>query len=376
LDRFETSNIANLRVEVLAPTATMPLGGNDADCVVVLTTSLSQASTLGRIILDRLLRRTLGGNGKVGRPPTQLVGVSTVGTERFDKFPYSLQNIMGGKLEARRRIEEVLINEVQRRVTQPPLDYTLVKLGELRPPKKGGDNKNQKDFFVLKPGDVLDDPTDVETAVETILQAVAYQPFARNSTLCVSGSVPASNDDDDDSAEEQQLFWDKAFLCLDGPEVWRHENVGDVAMYDQLVEYLQAWGSMLAETRKGLTTPVTSELLGVSSSRLVAMQEGIELLFLPTRTGRSYVSKTEERQQESDADRNLKSSAPMAFNRRTTKEGGIDVVVEITQDEPPQLRVRARRCNYGDDTVIKELSEATILKRLKDAMEVWEREHV
>jgi hypothetical protein len=58
---------------------------------------------------------------------------------------------------------------------------------------------------------------------------VAYQSFARNSTLCVSGSVPASND----GAEEQQLFWDKAFLCLDGPEVWRHENVGDVAMKDK-----------------------------------------------------------------------------------------------------------------------------------------------
>jgi hypothetical protein len=129
LDRFETSTIANLRVEVLAPTATMPLGGNNANCVVVLTTSLSQASTLGGIILDRLLRRTLqGDDGKVGRPSTQLVGVSIVGTERFDKFPYSFQNMMGGKLETRRRIEKVLINEVQWRVTQPPLD-SLVKLG-------------------------------------------------------------------------------------------------------------------------------------------------------------------------------------------------------------------------------------------------------
>jgi hypothetical protein len=105
-------------------------------------TSLSQASTLGGIILDRLLRRTLqGDDGKVGRPPTQLVGVSTVGTKRFNKFPYSFQNMMGGKLEAWWRIEEVLINEVQRRVTQPPLD-SLVKLGELRP-KKDGDKESE-----------------------------------------------------------------------------------------------------------------------------------------------------------------------------------------------------------------------------------------
>jgi hypothetical protein len=93
--------------------------------------------------MDRLLRRTLqGDDGKVGRPPTQLVGVSNVGTERFDKFPYSFQNMMGGKLEASRQIEEVLINEVQQRVTQPPLD-SLVKLGELRP-KKGVDTESEE----------------------------------------------------------------------------------------------------------------------------------------------------------------------------------------------------------------------------------------
>ena len=250
LDQFDKTNIDNLQVDVLKPTATMPLGGNDADCVIVFTTSLSQASSLTNI-LDRLLRKTLQGtSGKIGKPPTQLVAVSTVGTERFDKFPYSFQNMMGGKLEARRQIEEVLINTVKKRVTEPPLDYSIIKLGEI----KGGG----KDFS-LQPGDILDDPTDVSTAVETIVQAVAYQPYARNSTLCISGSTAglstsASSSDNDEVQEElRQLFWDKTFLCLDGPEVWRDENVGDVSMYDSLVEYLQGWGELLAETGKGLT---------------------------------------------------------------------------------------------------------------------------
>ena len=56
----------------------------------------------------------------------------------------------------------------------------------------------------------------------------------------------------------------------------------------------------------------------------------------------------------------------------TAKEGGIDVVVEITKEQ--KLRVRARRCNYADDAVIKELSEGTIVKRLQDAMDVWTKE--
>ena len=369
LEQFDKTNIQGLEVDVLTPTSTMPLGGNDAECVVVFTTSLSQASSLSNI-LDRLLRKTLqGGSGKIGQPPTQLVAISTVGTERFDKFPYSFQNMMGGKLESRRQIEEVIINQVKKRVAEPPLDYTIVKLGEL----KGNANN-----FELHPGDSLDDPTDVSTAAETIIQAVAYQPYARNSTLSISGSTASSGTvSDDDEEEMRQLFWDKTFLCLDGPEIWRDDNVGDVSMYDSLVEYLQGWGGLLAETRKGLTTPVTTEILGVSSSRLVAKQEGIELLFLPTKTGRNYVSKTEEREQESQSGgRSSKNMSTKVFNRKTTKEGGIDVVVEITREDPPQLRVRARRCNYGDDAIIKELSEETILKRLKDAIEVWETEHL
>ena len=47
----------------------------------------------------------------------------------------------------------------------------------------------------------------------------------------------------------------------------------------------------------------------------------------------------------------------------------IDVVVEITKSK--ELRLRARRCNYADDAVIKELSEETILKRLQDAIDIW-----
>jgi hypothetical protein len=59
------------------------------------------------------------------------------------------------------------------------------------------------------------------------------------------------------------------------------------------------------------------------------------------------------------------------------REGGIDAVVEIVKDtktKEVQLRVRARRCNYADDAVIKELSEETILKRLGDALDVWKKD--
>ena len=125
----------------------MPLGGNNAACVVVFCTSLTEASSLSKI-LDKLLRKTLQANGAVGQPPTQLVGISTLGTERTDKFPYSIANMMG-KLDQRRQIEELLVNQVQRRISEPPLDYTIIKVGDLRTSNKE---------FCLRPGDVLDDP--------------------------------------------------------------------------------------------------------------------------------------------------------------------------------------------------------------------------
>ena len=57
------------------------------------------------------------------------------------------------------------------------------------------------------------------------------------------------------------------------------------------------------------------------------------------------------------------------------KEGGIEVLVEeVTRAGKRQLRVRARRCNMDDATVVKELSEQTILKNLGKAVEVWKKE--
>lgn len=355
LDQLEKANIPNLKVDVVAPTATMPLGGNDAACVVFFCTSLSQATSLKRMI-DRLLRKTLQAGGKVGSPPTQLIGISTVGTERTDKFPYSFQNMLG-KLDQRRQIEEVLINTVQNRVTEPSLDFTLIKVAESF--KEGSGDLH------LFPGDSLDDSTSVQTAATVIVQAVAFQPFARNATLCVAGSTTAASDD--------QAFWDKTFMPLEGPEVWRSdESIGDSDMYDQLIEYIREWAVLLAETGKGLTTPiVAAEGIQSRSAHLVAAQDGVRLLFLPTKTGKNYLSREEEKQREQQGSKSAKVVVDMS---RLKREGGIDVVVEVTKED--QMRVRARRCNYADDAVIKELSEETILKRLEDAMAVWKQEHL
>ncbi|KAG7359963.1 hypothetical protein IV203_035061 [Nitzschia inconspicua] len=379
-------NIPGLQVDVLAPTSNMPLGGNNAACVIVFCTSISQSSSLNAI-LDRLLRKTLQANNQVGTPPTQLVGISTLGTERSDKFPYSMQNLMGGKLDTRRQIEEVLINTVRNRVTEPPLDFTLIKMKGDKFSPRGGDA-----FLEIAPGDVLDDATSLETAAQTILQAVAYQPAARNSTLSVSGCMTLSENRDKDVEFD---IWQELFLPLDGPEVWRSDtlysssNADDPKLkdlYNLLVEYLKEWGDMLASSGKGLTTPIQCshgflyETRTMLQPRTILKQDGLQLLFLPTATGKNYMNREEEMAR--DKERNGTGSSgrttqALPVRRKVAQEGGIDLAVEVVklpQQGECYLRVRARRCNYAEDAIIKELSEATIVKRLEDAMNVWKKE--
>lgn len=409
LDAEKAANLlpADLVVDVLAPTATMPIGANNAACVVLFLPSLTAGPSSLNAMLDRLLRKTLqAGTGQVGRPPTQLVVVSTHGTERYEKFPYSMQNLMGGgKLEQRRQLEEAVVNTVRNRATEPALDYTILKV--VAGDKLAKPSSSATTVFSLKPGDVLDGPTTVETAAQSLVQVLAFQPAARNATLCIEGCLPEfvlaaadpTGEDTADAAAVVEEFWQETFLCLEGPEVWRSTvyDGGEASpeavqvYYDQLLEYMQEWADLLATSRKGLTTPVLADRglppspIG-GGSRAVIRQDGVQLLFLPTNTGRNYVSRDEEVQR--DRDRGLGGSSngstgPPPPRRRMAREGGIAVVVELVQkhDGPGsavggrQLRVRARRCNYADDAVIKELSETTIVKRLQDALEVWKKDH-
>ena len=187
--------------------------------------------------------------------------------------------------------------------------------------------------------------------------------------MSLSGALPSGMD------ERDETFWDMAFLCLEGPEVLRINDVGDARLYGKLLAYVQGWAEILADTAKGLTTPIRA-FNGIQSraSNLVEKQDGVQLLFLPTKTGKYYLSKDEERQREDQTGTKAGTSRASPVFGKMLREGGIDVVVEITKDD--KLRVRARRCNYADDAIVKELSEATILKRLQDAMDVWTKELV
>jgi hypothetical protein len=348
------------------PTVTVPLGSNNADALLIFCTSINDVSTLQNL-LSRLLRTALV-NNEIVQPPTQVVVLSTIGTTRTEKMPYSLQNMMsGGKLTKRRQMEEAVVRYLQQMDSR--IDYTICHLGELK-----ADTNEQ---FQLLPDDAVDGSAiSLDSAVTVLTHAIALQASARNATFSCTGKISPSIDGSIDT------ILDDAFLRLDGPEILRL----DLGSYDNddqlnaLVEYITEWATLFAQSYKGLTTPVRCEILPANAAATTAMLPSsiaqqpskVRLLFQPTATGKYYVGKDEER--ESDREGKSLPSAPVRSSR-LSREGGIEFTVEVWNTEPLSVRARAKRCNYGPDTIVKELSEETIVSQFKKCIDVWKKDH-
>lgn len=378
-------------IDTYKPTDNIPMGGNNAQCVIISSTSLSNGQSSANSILSRILRRTISpGGGKVNKPPSHFVVISPLGTERIEKFPYSMTNMMGGnKLKKAREVEEVIISTVKGRlvadsgnVNGPSLDYTILKLGDIVDDDKLKGGKDDK--FNIAPGDSLDGKVGIEAAANSLFQAVALRPTARNATMSVIGGMC-----DNEVVNEYQ--WEDWFLQLDGPELWRCEGLLSSAdddestidrKFEQLANYISEWSDMFNNGAKGtgLTTPVTvvaGKYDMENESSTIRSKYGLRLEFKQTMTGSSYKSKDEEKRVESQrSDSSYTPNKPQqqpVSSKRPRREGGVEILAEQTVDVNGKfdLRVRARRCNMDDNTVVKELSEETILKKLSKAVEVW-----
>ncbi|KAL3789631.1 hypothetical protein HJC23_003180 [Cyclotella cryptica] len=370
---------SDITIDTYSPTSNIPMGGNNAQTALIFAYSLNDRSSLENI-LGRVLKRTAPvAGGAAGVPPSHVVIVSSLGTERTNKMPYSMQNMFGGKLDKLREIEQAIVAISRSRIDgkQKPLDYTIVKFGEVA----SSDGESGTETISIQPGDQLDGEIGPNAAAQVLLQAMAFQPYARNSTLCSTGLLPSGVTID-------AATWNDKFLCLSGPELLRIEagrgnEVDDGKVLDpkfeQLAQYVKEWSSVYEGDRKGtgLTTPVLvrNSRKGPSQFDGVIAREGVRLLFQTTNTGDRYKSATEEKQDEKErnsgsggsAVKKTSGSAPVSVKAR--KEGGVEVLVEKTVDG--ELRVRARRCNMDHKTIVKEMSEEVIVSNLKKAVKAW-----
>lgn len=145
----------------------------------------------------------------------------------------------------------------------------------------------------------------------------------------------------------------KLFL-FDG--LFGKKDKGDLASFSlprdnsaALAQYIQQWAETLQDSAT-LTTPV----------KVVPNENGAQILFRPKES--FYKSKEEERATEEGGAENKMSNKPK-------KQGGVEVIVE------GDGRLVARRCEMDEGTMIREMSEESIIASLKKAVGVWKAEH-
>ncbi len=375
------------------PPLSAPMGGDGASTLIVFASSLDAPTrSCLESVLSRVLRRTAPVAGRPPTPPpSHVLLVSVHGTERTGKMPYSMKNIFwGGKLDAIREMETGLVLSSRGAVMggrRVPLDYTIVKFGDVEPKydddAKSDDASRGEVGVSIRPGDALDGGIGPIAAANVLLQAAAFQPYARNVTLCAEGGMIA-----DSSAAASSSSWNDEFLRLSGPELMR-VDLGMGRTEDDLEElkrYVELWsesydgGGLAIPKGSGLTTPaiVRPSRRPPSSFDGVEYRTGVRILFRTTNTGDRYKSSTEERMDERarSGGGNTKTSASSSASARPTtsmakerKEGGVEVLIERTVNG--HVRVRARRCNVDDKTVVKEMSEGVIVGSLKKALGIW-----
>lgn len=407
--------------------SSVAMGGNNAQSVILFASALENDKSNLENILGRLLKRTVSSSSSFSTPPSHLLLVSSHGTSRTSISPYSVQNfaLLGsGKLDKLSELESTLKNVVKGRVIgkQFPLDYTIVKLGDVlleEEERKLGNGKKVGEgggvtSVVIRPGDALDGPIGPNAAAHVILEALAYQPYARNTTLCAEGCYCDDGDTVDMNATIRRM-WNDKFLCLSGPELLRMDvvaivgsHVDDVVAvgsgkakevepadvdtkFEQLSQYIQLWATKSygesedskKSTTSGLTTPVIvrpssrGSISNPASLELdgVLSRNGVRILFQMTNTGDRYKSASEEREDETMRSSGgggggaTKKASPTIIVGKARKEGGIEILIEKTLDNT--VRVRARRCNMDDKTIVKEMSESAIVKSLMKALESW-----
>jgi hypothetical protein len=155
--------------------------------------------------------------------------------------------------------------------------------------------------------------------------------------------------------------------------------------FESLSDYIQnKWAPLFVNGNIKLTTPVVLELLSSSSSSSsssnkeedVEVASGVRLLFRKVNTG--YQSKQEEeesggyRSKDDDDDEKKKDKKK---DQNASHQGGVEILVEkVKGSSGHQVRVRAQRCDFDEDTMIKEMSEETILRELQTAIDVWKKD--
>lgn len=275
----------------------------------------------------------------------RLVYVSSHGVERTGKLPFSLQNLFG-QLDQLRAAEQTMKLRAMGRVPS----FSVVRVGKLLEGGDGGGGDAQE-RCELANGDELQGGVAAGAA-----GAVLVQTLTRDEVVNASFSVGPLSDVARAAAAggtSAAQHWDDEFVRLVGPEVYRRPLA--VRSADEMVGWLREWAAAFLKPDSGLTTPVDVE----------EAERGVTLRFL--RKGTLGYNKFDE---DETADQKWATAKAEQKGKLKPKADG---ALLLLAEAAPYPRVRVARAEMEADTLVKEMSEATILKRLDDDLKRLDR---
>jgi len=219
--------------------------------------------------------------------------------------------------------------------------------------------------------------------------------------LSLFGNIFGNGDDDSDNKNENELATYRGLVLKENSSNGKDGNNSNAdATFDSLSTYIKSWSNLFQTGSGGkggtikLTTPVKILLLeddnddddnNEGNNDAVVASTGVRLVFQNVDTGyKNKKEEEEEQQQQQQKDGNGKRE-----KKKPKLEGGVEILVQKIiavdekrnnnnnnrqDDDDVQVQVRAKRCNFNDDTIIKEMSEETIIKELGKAISVWKRQ--
>ena len=341
--------------------------------------------------VKRLLNLVMTERNKSPKP----YDVKIVALAQACKQPKSFMSLLGG--EGGSDLESEIILLCQKR----QLGYAIVKVGVVVPDNDTpplSKNVKQRSVKATAPPISKDEepvasflpdmpivftPSRVE-ASEYTRASVAVEALLRASTHPQTNSSISVLSADNLGRMPTDLEWDDEFLRIEGPELERIPL--RFASEMQIVIKVGRIAKQLLEPKSGLITPIEVQRFA----------NGARILFKPRENG--YLSSKEEKLREGAAaevaaaaaaaasksryvspemEEKLSASVPEKTpssatpKKKMALEGGLEIIV----DSLPYRRVRIRRCNMGPQTIVKEESEALILKALLRGVAAIEKDY-
>lgn len=368
----------------------------------------TQASVVNSKGLKRLLNAAVAEASK----STRDVPIKVVALGMACKPPKSVASMLFGTEEDNTALED----EVVLQCLQRGLSYNIIKVGRVIdddqsiPPDvksrsiesqsivlTNEDKPNAQPLYqnpvVFTRSNTVEssEVTKLTIAAQALMRAVVHPH--RNATVSVLSAATIENDNHASSFREpMEVEWADEFLKLDGPELLRIP-LRFASIRQAMVKLTRVLCELATPSKVGRSSSSSSSTGLVTPIKVEKCTGGLRVLFVPTiseyvstREEKAELKRIEEVKQLLSTQGNPKrkggylspeEEASIAQQGSLTKgatvlppkkkaaavslEGGLEIIVEST----PYARVRVRRCNMGPKTVVKEESEAFLLKTIR-----------